>query len=72
MWGSPAFADSALSASASTVFSRRQLMRGSCTKASSIAMTLSLFPRRTLITFSHVDLRHQKGQAHQNTEGQSS
>ena len=49
--------DKALSASASAVFSSRQLMRGSCTKASSMAMTLSLFMRSTLTTFSHVDLQ---------------
>lgn len=31
-------------------------MRGSCTKASSMAMTLSLLALRTLITCSHVNL----------------
>ena len=35
-------------------FSRRQLMSGSCTNASSIAMTLSLLDRRTDMTPSHV------------------
>lgn len=31
-------------------------MRGSCTKASNMAMTLSLLALRTLITCSHVNL----------------
>ena len=58
MCGSAVLADDrAVSASASTVFSRRQLMRGSCTKASSMAMTLSLFMRSTRTTFSQVDLQ---------------
>ena len=35
-------------------FSRRQLINGSCTNASSIAMTLSLFERNTPMTPSHV------------------
>ena len=38
------------------VFRRRQLMRGSCTKASNMAITLSLLLRSTRITFSHVNL----------------
>ena len=42
---------------ASVVLSRRQLMRGSWTKASSMAITESLFSRRTRTTFSHVYLQ---------------
>jgi len=38
------------------VFSRRQFMRGSCTKASSMAITLSLLLRSTRTTFSQVNL----------------
>ena len=38
------------------VFSRRQLIRGSCTKASSMAITLSLLLRSTRTTFSQVNL----------------
>mmetsp|Transcript_7060 Transcript_7060/g.13910 ORF Transcript_7060/g.13910 Transcript_7060/m.13910 type:complete len:273 (+) Transcript_7060:184-1002(+) len=42
---------------ASAVLRRRQLIKGSWTKASSMAVTLSLFPRRTRMTFSHVFLK---------------
>jgi hypothetical protein len=35
-------------------FNKRQLINGSCTNASSIAMTLSLFERKTPMTPSHV------------------
>jgi hypothetical protein len=35
-------------------FNKRQLINGSCTNASSIAMTLSLFERNTPMTPSHV------------------
>jgi len=47
----------AASTASVVVFSRRQLMRGSCTKASSMAITLSLLLRSTRTTFSHVNLR---------------
>ena len=39
---------------ASAVVSSLQLIRGSCTKASSMAVTLSLLVRRTRMTFSAV------------------
>ena len=42
---------------ASFVLRRRQLMSGSYTKASSMAMTLSLLLRSTFITFSQVNLQ---------------
>ena len=46
----------AASTASVVVFSRRQLMRGSCTKASSMAITLSLLLRSTRTTFSQVNL----------------
>lgn len=45
----------------STVLSRRQLMSGSCTKASSMAITLSLLVRSTRITSLHVALGGRSG-----------
>ena len=47
------------SGAASGVLSRRQLMRGSCTNASSMAITLSRFERSTRMTLSQVCLPQQ-------------
>lgn len=63
-------AASALSVSPSPVFTRRQLMRGSYTNASSIAITLSLLLRSTRITLSHVDL-HRSAESAQNSHMQA-
>ena len=46
------------------VFSRRQLIRGSCTKASSMAITLSLLLRSTRTTFSQVNLHRDERNCH--------